>query len=186
MHISHKKIIGECPVDIVVLGCGNILLGDDGFGPAVVARLEQEKLSERVQVLDVGTSVRELLLDYLMAPALRPSLLFIVDATYQDQRSPGALVTCRPAELPCSKVHDFSLHQFPTVNLLVELEQETGIRVELVLAQASIIPEEIAPGLTPAMEHATELAVKMILKQINEYVTPFSSGTVVASSENVS
>ena len=186
MHISHKKKEEGCLADIVILGCGNILLGDDGFGPAVIARLEQEKLPRSVLLVDVGTSVREWLLDYLMAPELRPSLLFIVDATYQQKRAPGSLVTCRPAELPLSKVHDFSLHQFPTVNLLVELEQETGIRVELVLAQANTVPEEIAPGLTPAMEHATALASAMILKQINEYVTPFSSGTVVASLENVS
>ena len=52
------------------------------------------------------------------------------------------------------KIHDFSLHQFPTVNLLQELAEHTGISVTILVAQIKFIPEEIAPGLTPAMTEA--------------------------------
>ncbi|MDD2463532.1 MAG: hydrogenase maturation protease [Desulfobulbus sp.] len=186
MHISHKKKDSVNLPELVILGCGNALLGDDGFGPAVIERLEQTGLPQQVQAIDVGTSVREHLLDYLMAPNLRPSSLIIVDATYLDGQQPGTVSQCRPADLASCKVHDFSLHQFPTVNLLSELQLETGIDVVLLLAQAATVPEEIAPGLTPAMAQAVERATEMILHRISPYVTPFSSGTPVAAAESIS
>ena len=58
------------------------------------------------------------------------------------------------AGIPAKKIHDFSLHQFPTVNLLQELEENTGIEVLILAAQIEFIPTEIAPGLSPAMSKA--------------------------------
>ncbi|MGD9948769.1 MAG: hydrogenase maturation protease [Desulfobulbus sp.] len=186
MHISHKVKSGLLLPEVVILGCGNILLGDDGFGPAVIERLEQARLPEQVRVVDVGTSVREYLLDYLMAPNLRPSVLLVVDATYREGELPGTVFQCQPSDLPGCKVHDFSLHQFPSVNLLSELQMETGIKVELLLAQAATVPEDIAPGLTPAMAQAVATATELILHRISQYVTPFSTGIPVAAAESVS
>nr|WP_321467183.1 hydrogenase maturation protease [uncultured Desulfobulbus sp.] len=186
MHISHKMNgAGDRP-NTVILGCGNVLLGDDGFGPAVIERLLQHGLPGTVQAIDVGTSVREYLLDCLMAPELRPSHLVVADAAYREGLQPGELLLCRPADLPLCKVHDFSLHQFPTVNLLAELEAETAIEVVLVLAQAATLPEAIAPGLTPVMIRAVETATEMILQRIEQDVTPFSTGTDDAAAECVS
>jgi coenzyme F420 hydrogenase subunit delta len=49
---------------ILIFGCGNILWGDDGFGPAVIQCLnEQYRLPADVLALDVGTSIRDLLFD---------------------------------------------------------------------------------------------------------------------------
>jgi hydrogenase maturation protease len=39
---------------VLVAGVGNVLRGDDGFGVAVVQRLEQEGVPEGVRLLDVG------------------------------------------------------------------------------------------------------------------------------------
>ncbi|MGE4558852.1 MAG: hydrogenase maturation protease [Desulfobulbus sp.] len=167
--------------EVVILGCGNILLGDDGFGPAVVERLQQNGLPEQVQAIDVGTSVREHLLDYLLDPGLRPLLLVLVDAACREGVEPGRVTQCQPADLPRCKVHDFSLHQFPTVNLLLELQRETGVEVMLLLAQAATVPEVVAPGLTPAMERAVDRASALILHRIRAYVPPFPIGTPVAA-----
>jgi len=183
MHISHKIENGDGRPAIVILGCGNVLLGDDGFGPAVIERLDRVGIAPQAQAIDVGTSVREYLLDALLDPSLRPQLLIVVDATYREGLRAGEVLECRPSELSCCKVHDFSLHQFPTVNLLSELRAETGIEVVLMLAQAATVPEVIAPGLTPVMERAVEATARLILQRINEYVTPFSTGTPVAAAE---
>lgn len=185
MHISHKMEGGLSLPEVVILGCGNLLLGDDGFGPAVIDRLAQAGLPLQVQAIDVGTSIREYLLDYLLAPKLRPACLIVVDAAYNDGQPPGTVLQCQPADLPGCKVHDFSLHQFPTVNLLTELQTETGIEVVLLLAQAATVPEEIAPGLTPAMEQAVVTATELILHRIAQSVTPFSTGTPAVDPESV-
>ena len=183
MHISHKLQSGRQGARTTILGCGNILLGDDGFGPAVITRLHEIGLPELVEAIDVGTSIREQLLDYLLAPQLRPQMLVVVDAAYQDGMAGGSLWSCHPRELCSGKAHDFSLHQFPTVNLLAELEAEAGIRVVLVLAQAATLPETIAPGLSPAMARAVEAASHLILQKIGGNVTSFSTGGFSAAAE---
>jgi len=183
MHISHKIEGGARRPEMVILGCGNVLLGDDGFGPAVIERLQRAGLPAQVQAVDVGTSVREYLLDALLDPSLRPKVLIVVDASYREGLQAGTVMECRPSDLSCCKVHDFSLHQFPTVNLLSELQAETGIEVVLMLAQAEAVPETIAPGLTSAMEQAVEASARLILQRINEYVSLFSTGIPVAAAE---
>ncbi|GEM_PF-4329813 len=45
---------------VAVSGCGNIQLGDDGFGPAAIAGLGQgERLPAHVHTGDVGTGLRD-------------------------------------------------------------------------------------------------------------------------------
>lgn len=165
MHTLHKNS-RQAPVpEVVVFGCGNVLLGDDGFGPAVIEALYGHSLPPTVQAIDAGTSIREYLLDYLMLPALRPRLLIVVDAcdAVAGAVPAGRVTQGRPATLPAQKSHDFSLHQFPTVNLLLELEEETGIEVVLLIAATAVVPERIAPGLSPLMRTAVAEARDRIL-----------------------
>ncbi|ADW17889.1 hydrogenase maturation protease [Desulfobulbus propionicus DSM 2032] len=163
MHISHKThIVSEGP-EVAIFGCGNLLMGDDGFGPTVIARLRQLDLPPSVRLFDVGTSIREQLLDYLMLPLARPKVLIVVDAEFVSGQPPGQVRHCTPRELERRKVADFSLHQFPTVNLLAELEEESGIEVLLLLAQAASLPDHVAPGLSPPMQAAVDTACARLL-----------------------
>jgi len=148
---------------IMVFGCGNVIMGDDGYGPAVVDRLKQYyEMPESVRAEDVGTCVREHLFDYLLSEEGRPEQIIILDAVDFEDRSPGEVFQILPAEIPAKKIHDFSLHQFPTVNLLQELEQNTGIKVVILAGQVEHIPDEIAPGLSTAMTKAVSEACDTI------------------------
>ncbi len=40
--------------EIVIAGCGNMLFGDDGYGPEVVGRLKEYTLPDNVKAVDVG------------------------------------------------------------------------------------------------------------------------------------
>ncbi len=43
---------------ILIFGCGNVLFGDDGFGPAAIEHLHQHHdLPETIMAEDVGTSI---------------------------------------------------------------------------------------------------------------------------------
>jgi len=151
---------------IYVLGCGNTLLGDDGFGPAVADRLNSDgRLPAHVLALDVGTSVRELLLDILLSEK-KPEKIFIVDAVDQSGRAPGEVFEISVNEIPEKKIPDFSMHQFPTMNLLKELQEHSGIDIRIIVAQIQEIPEEIRPGLTAAVEKAISSACEHILLSI--------------------
>jgi coenzyme F420 hydrogenase subunit delta len=147
----------------MIFGCGNIIMGDDGYGPAVINTLhEQYELPETVEAVDVGTCIRDYLFDYLLTAEGRPEQIIILDAVDFTDRAPGEVFEILPAQIPAKKIHDFSLHQFPTVNLLQELQEHTGIKVRILAAQIEYIPEEITPGLTLAMSHAVGTAAEQI------------------------
>lgn len=153
---------------IVIFGCGNIIMGDDGFGPAVVDGLNDRfEIPVDVQAIDVGTCIREYLFDYLLTADGRPERIIILDAVDFTDRKPGEVFQILPDQIPAKKIHDFSLHQFPTVNLLQELEQHTGINVLILAAQIESIPDEIAPGLSPAMEKAVIEAYGKIAQMLS-------------------
>src|SRR4030042_1449167 len=93
---------------ILVLGCGNILFGDDGFG--------------------------------------------------------GEVVEIPVEGIPAKKTSDYSLHQFPTVNLLHDLQKHTGVEIKIIVAQVQELPEEVRPGLSPAVAGAIKEADAAILQ----------------------
>jgi coenzyme F420 hydrogenase subunit delta len=153
----------------VIFGCGNVVMGDDGYGPAVVDELNSRyQLPEGVEAIDVGTCIREHLFDYVLSAEGRPDRIIVLDAVDFPDRKPGDVFLMDTSAIPPKKIHDFSLHQFPTVNLLVELEQHTGVRVYIVAAQVECIPDEITPGLSPAMSAAVSVACEKILQILSE------------------
>ncbi len=139
----------------MIFGCGNLIMGDDGYGPAAIEHLlANYHLPENIQAIDAGTCVREYLFDYLLTEEGRPETIIVLDAVDFTEHQPGEVFEILPSQIPAKKIHDFSLHQFPTVNLLQELSENTGIKVQIFAAQIKFIPEEIAPGLSPVMTQA--------------------------------
>ena len=148
---------------VKIFGCGNVIMGDDAYGPSVIDKINDTfDLPDNIEAVDVGTCVREYLFDYLLSEEGRPDRIIILDAVDFTDREPGEVFEILPAQIPAKKIHDFSLHQFPTVNLLQELEQNTGIKVQILAAQIAFIPEEIAPGLSPAMSKAVTEACEKV------------------------
>jgi len=151
---------------VLIFGCGNILYGDDGFGPAVIQRLNKHyKLPENVLALDVGTAIRDTLFDLVLSDK-KPEKIFVIDAVEYPDHKPGEVFEIPVEGIPDKKTSDFSLHQFPTVNMLQELKDHSPIDVKILVAQIETIPEEVAPGLTPAMENAVENTCRRILAEL--------------------
>ena len=147
----------------LVFGCGNILFGDDGFGPAVVKYLEENyELPADVMVMDVGTSIRDLLFDLTLSES-KPQKIIIIDAVDFQDHQPGEVFEIPAEAIPPKKTADFSLHQFPTVNMLREIQDHTRVEVHIVVVQAEEVPEEVKPGLTPVVEGAVKEAAARIL-----------------------
>ncbi|HUK86060.1 MAG TPA: hydrogenase maturation protease [Terriglobales bacterium] len=137
-----------CLKPTLVLGCGNTLFGDDGFGCALVDYVAAHcDVPEAVCLLDVGTGVRKLLFTLCLSPR-RPRRLLILDA-FDAGRAPGELFELDPADIPAIKLDDFSLHQLPTSNLLRELQESCGVEVRVLACQTGPLPQEIRPGLSP-------------------------------------
>ena len=75
----------------VILGCGNLLFGDDGFGPAVIKHLEDHGLlPETVSATDIGTGLKDFLFDLVLSP-VKPKRIFILDAVCQSGQKAGEI-----------------------------------------------------------------------------------------------
>lgn len=153
---------------VLIFGCGNILIGDDGFGPAVIDHLvENFELPPYVAALDVGTSIRELLFDLVLLSE-RPRVIFIVDSVCDSQHRAGEIFEIDVRQIPSIKVNDFSLHQFPSVNLLNELQDEAGVRVRVLAVQVEKVPDEIKQGLSDEVKAAVPRACEWLVREVEE------------------
>jgi coenzyme F420 hydrogenase subunit delta len=152
----------------LVLGVGNRLFGDDGFGPCLIDRLTEIEpdLPQDTCFMDAGTAAARLLFDVLISER-RPALLLIADAVDLPGHAPGKVFELSPAELPDNKRDDFSLHQLPGSGLLEELERG-GCRVRIIACQVKSIPAEIAEGLSPEVEAALPTAEALVRQRIHQ------------------
>ncbi len=151
-----------CCKPILILGCGNTLFGDDGFGCALVEYIERRcGVPEAVCLLDVGTGARKLLFTLCLSP-VRPRRLLILDA-FDAGREAGELFEIDPSQVPAVKLDDFSLHQLPTSNLLRELQEACGVEVRVLACQTGPLPQEVRPGLSPAVEAALPHAAAWLM-----------------------
>ena len=150
-----------CHARVLILGVGNLLFGDDGFGPAVVEDLLQNyAISEDIYVMDVGTGVRKLLFTLLLGDVL-PAEIVIVDAVDWGNTI-GQVKEITADELPVTKIDDFSLHQVPTSNMLRELQDQGQVDVSVVVCDVGILPQRIEPGLSIEVRGAVKTAAENI------------------------
>jgi len=155
--------MGILEYSTLIFGCGNILFGDDGFGPAVVQHLQDNyPLPADVLVQDVGTSIREMLFDLAISEK-KPQTIIIIDAVDYPDRKPGEVFEIPVEGIPAQKTADFSLHQFPTVNLLQELKEQTQVQIHVIVVQVKDLPEEVSPGLSPEVAGAIKEVCARIL-----------------------
>ncbi len=150
---------------ILVLGCGNVLFGDDGFGPAVVEYFREHfPIPEDALLIDAGIGVRNILFDVAIGEG-KTRKVVIVDAV-DAGREPGEIFSLDVSEIPARKIDDFSMHQIPTSNLLREIEELRRVEVRVICAQVESIPESVRPGLTETLARALPVACGKILEEI--------------------
>lgn len=144
----------------IVLGIGNTLWGDDGFGVAAAARLAAHPhLPAHVSVVDGGTQGL-----YLLPIVQQARHLLVLDSVDFGAR-PGAIIVMRDDEIPrFFGRRPLSLHQtgFTDVLFAAELTGARPERVTLVGAQYENLDDwggSLTPSLTAALDGAVEFAL---------------------------
>jgi len=154
--------------ELLVLGCGNVLFGDDGFGPALAEYMNGDTIPNHVPlpipghalVLDAGSSVRDILFDVVLSEKV-PRRIVVADAL-DCGRNPGEVFELSVDDIPAGKLDDFSIHQVPTSNLLRELRDHKGVDVRILAAQPAHIPADVKPGLSSIMQQAVVAAAEVL------------------------
>jgi len=148
----------------LILGCGNRIFGDDGFGPAVVAYLaDHYTLPEDVCVMDAGISARGIIFPLLIEETTVKRIIIIDAVDFLDRgRKPGEVFEISIEEIPFLKVDDFSMHQIPTSNMLKDLRDRRNIKVIVLTCQIEHIPDTVWEGLSLSIERAIPLMAERI------------------------
>jgi hydrogenase maturation protease len=129
---------------ILIAGVGNLFLGDDAFGVAVVQQLQQRRLPEAVRVVDFG--IRGLDLAYALLDDSQTVIL--VDATPRGG-PPGTLYVLEPER-------EESADQDGT-NPMLEMHNLDPVKVlRLVAAMGGRIERLLVVGCEPAPPDAVE------------------------------
>jgi len=147
---------------VLILGCGNVLFGDDGFGPAVVQYIEDKcKIPDDVYVMDIGTGTNKVLFTLALSE-MRPEKIIILDVV-NVKRKPGELFEIPIEEFLKSKTIDFSTHLPLATNLLKELRNTCSVNITILACQVNRIPELVKPGLSNPVKKSIPKAAKIAL-----------------------
>jgi coenzyme F420 hydrogenase subunit delta len=152
---------------VLVIGCGNILFGDDGFGPEAVKYLKKNfQIPENVELVNAGTGIRNILFDIVLAEK-KPDKIIIIDAI-DAGRKPGDIFEIEIEDIPENKIDDFSMHQLPTSNLLKELKEHCKVNIKIYSCQVENIPKSVSTGLSKRLLDAVPEICEIIFKKIIE------------------
>lgn len=151
--------------ETLVLGLGNVLLGDEGAGVRVVERLlEQYELPEEVQVMDGGN-----LGLYLLPYVEEASRLVVVDAV-QARRPPGALVRLTGNEIPIFlDAAKISPHQEGVQDLLAVAALRGYLPDDLVFWGVQIDSLGVGLELSPAVAGQVDPLVEKVLGELEQW-----------------
>lgn len=123
------------PPTVLILGVGNLLLTDDGFGVHVINALKHIPFPENVRLLEAGTVSHQLL------PLLREiDRLIVVDAVEAGD-APGALFRFSPDDLRFPEERKASLHQISLIDVL-HMAELTGGKPETVII--AVQPKDVS------------------------------------------
>lgn len=151
-------------MDIVVLCCGNLLASDDGFGMYVLEELEKMEMPENVTLVDAGSGGLDILTFLENADKA-----IIVDAVFSGDKVGNVhrFVYDKNTKFPTLQ---FSLHEMELMNVL-----KAGYAVmsgsmpdDIIIIGVEIErTEQFSIGLTPSVQNALPVVMKMILKELN-------------------
>jgi len=138
---------------VVFMGIGNILRGDDGIGPELVARLSGKGLF----TVDAGTVPEN-----YIRPVVRldPDTVVIVDAVSMDSDR-GVVELLDRSEILGNT--GFTTHTLSPVMVMERLEEETGARVVMLAIQPGTL--EFGAPLSPEVARLLEVLPDLLTQE---------------------
>ena len=146
--------------NILILGLGNILLGDEGVGVRVIEQLFSHPFPDEIEVIDGGTAGYELI-NFFEGK----EKVIIVDAVKTDD-TPGSVYKMDLSVVQEDETVQLSLHQIGLKNVF-KMASMMDLNPEVTLV--GIVPKDYQDyniGLSEEVEKAIPLAIETVLKEI--------------------
>ena len=154
----------NCPVPVLVLGVGNILLSDEGVGVRVIEKLQGHSLPGSVEVIDGATRAMELV-DIMRGR----KKVFIIDAL-AGNAEPGAIFRFGPEQLAETKQMSVSVHDIGVHEAIFLLQLTGELPEDIIFYGIQPGSLELHEGLTPPVEAAAEKVLGLVLEDIAKLV----------------
>ena len=152
------------PKRVCVIGLGNVLMGDDGFGPLAVERFRCEyECGPNVEILDLGTPGLDL------APYLYGTDLVVIADSVQADEKPGTLSIYCEADLLAHRAQlRLTAHDPGLQESLAHLRLSGETPSELIIV--GIVPEscDFGKGISSSVLSASSAAVDNIARLLVE------------------
>lgn len=157
---THGETMARNPV---VLGVGNPLFGDDGFGIEVVRRLRERGEIASVEILDGGTAGI-----YLLPELEDRDHVVLVDAV-NFGGAPGEIIRLRNDEIPRALGLKLSEHQVTVKEVLALLELLDSRPGDVLLIGVQPAQLRFAEPLTGAVEAAIDRVCEMVVAEVRTW-----------------
>lgn len=157
-------------MSILVLGLGNSIMTDDGFGVKVVNTLSSRyHFQGKIRLIDGGTLGLDLL------PHLEGvESLLIIDAL--DMRDkPGSIFRLEGEEVPRAFTSKLSVHQMGLQDLLAVAELQGHVPTRLVVWGVQPASIEMGTELTAIVESAVEPVMQKVLGELQSWDVAFEA-----------
>jgi hydrogenase maturation protease len=170
---SRDDRVTELNGRVLVLGLGNILYGDEGFGALAAQEMEKMDLPTSVEIVDAGTSSLDVLLS-----SEDINKLIVIDVLKADSE-PGTVYKMKFCGSEREKLSDLfresrkteiSLHQVGLIGSLAAAEKLGNLPEEIVIF--GIEPEKISLGLglSDKLRGTLEEIINLVLEEISDAV----------------
>ena len=156
------------PRNILILGVGNLLLTDDGFGVHVINALRERPLPPNVTLIEAGIVSHQLIPDFHEA-----DLLIFVDAVEAGD-TPGSIFRFRPEDMQFMPQLKTSLHELSLMDVL-QMADLVGKRPETIII--AVQPKEVnawSLEMNDEVKAAVPKVIDLILAELERHGTPDS------------
>jgi hydrogenase maturation protease len=152
---SHKQIM--------IIGVGNRLLGDEGVGLHIIDKLSQIPIPPYVNIVDCGCDLLN-----LMAYIKKPKRIIIIDAI-RAGGEPGEIYSFDFSKLTTTKVDMCSAHQIKTIDALRLIKLVCPALSDSEIVVIGIEPKvmQLSSDLSKEVSESITEAMRFVLEEIS-------------------
>ena len=150
------------PRNILIMGVGNLLLTDDGFGVHVINALREISFPPSVTLIEAGIVSHQLIPDFHQA-----DLLIFIDAVEAGD-TPGSIFRFRPEDMQFMSHLKASLHDMSLIDVL-HMTALTGERPETVII--AVQPKDVrscSMELNDEVKAAIPKVIDLVLEELKK------------------
>jgi hydrogenase maturation protease len=154
------------PRNILILGVGNLLLTDDGFGVHVINELRGIPFPPNVTLIEAG------IVSHQLIPSLHEADLLIFIDSVEAGDTPGSIFRFRPEDMTYMSQLKTSLHEMSLMDVLMMTEL-TGKRPESIII--AVQPRDVKScslELNPEIRAVIPRVIDLVLEELKSHGVP--------------